>query len=95
MTEAVIETTTKTVIAIDMKTAAEWFANLSDERQADFFVEVAKAAQQWDCQGRWSSQFWLVGRHLRDCSCSTDEARELVEELAKGLKRERSIFAAA
>jgi hypothetical protein len=81
--QATIETTTK--INIDLKPAAEWFANLSDEQQADFFVEVAKASKVWECQGRWATQYWLVGRHLRDCSCSTDDARELVEEMARGL----------
>lgn len=80
-----VEITTKTTIKIDLKSAAEWFANLSDERQADFFVEVAEASKKWECQGRWTEQYWLVGKHLRTCECSTDDARDLVRELAAGL----------
>ncbi len=83
-----IETTTK--ITLDLKTAAEWFSGLSDEQQTDFFVEVARASTKWQCQGRWQSQYWLVGRHLRDCKCSTDDARELVQELAAGLEPDRA-----
>ena len=79
------EIATKKTITIDLESAAEWFANLSDEQQADFFVAVAEASKKWECQGRWQSQYWLVGRHLRTCSCSTDDARDLVRELAAGL----------
>lgn len=89
-----VEIVTKTEISLTIGTAAEWFSGLSDEKQADFFIEVAKASRKWDCQGHWASQYWLVGRHLRDCACSTDEARELVEELASGLRRDAVSVAA-
>lgn len=81
-----IETTTKTVMDLDMEAAARWFANLTDEQQADFFVAVARASQEWQpAAGNWSTQYWFVGRHLRDCACSTDDARDLVRELGRGL----------
>jgi hypothetical protein len=80
-----VQITTKKTISIDLKSAAEWFANLGDERQADFFVEVAEVSKKWECQGQWTEQYWLVGRHLRTCACSTDDARDLVRELAAGL----------
>lgn len=86
--QATIET--KSTIDINLKIAAEWFANLSDEQQADFFVEVAEASKKWECQGHWATQYWLVGRHLRDCECSTDDARNLVRELASGLEADRA-----
>lgn len=79
------EITTTVKIDLDIKTAAQWFSALSDEQQADFFVEVAEAAKQWQCQGHWGYQFWLVGRHLRDCKCSNDDARQLVREMADGM----------
>jgi hypothetical protein len=78
-----IETVTKTQIDLDMETAAQWFAHLTDEQQADFFVAVAKISSTWPYGG--GSQWWYVGRHLRDCSCSTDEARELVREIGRGI----------
>jgi hypothetical protein len=80
-----VPVTVTTEIDLTIETAASWFANMSDEEQADFFVEVAKAALKWKCQGHWATQFWLVGRHLRDCECSTDDARELVRNLASGM----------
>lgn len=81
--------TTETEIDLDIGIAAEWFAALSDEQQADFFVAVAKASRKWPCQGSWTTQYWLVGRHLRDCACSTDDARDLVREIASGLQPEK------
>ena len=81
-----IEVTTKVEIDLDIEIAADWFSGLSDEKQADFFVAVAKASKKWECQGHWSTQYWLVGRHLRDCECSTDDARDLVREMASGLQ---------
>ena len=83
-----VEVITKTEFDLDIDVAAGWFAGLSDEQQADFFVAVAKASQKWECQGHWATQYWLVGRHLRDCACSTDEARELVQELGTGLRHD-------
>lgn len=82
------EITTTVTIDLDIKTAAKWFSALSDEQQADFFVEVAEAAKQWKCQGRWGYQFWLTGRHLRDCDCSNDDARQLIREIAEGMAPE-------
>lgn len=78
-----VEIVTKTKLTLDVQVAAKWFCGLSDEQQADFFIAVAKEAESWD-QPQWD-QWWLVGKHLRTCSCSTDEARELVHHLYRGL----------
>jgi hypothetical protein len=80
-----VEVVTKTTLAIDMKVAAEWFSALTDEQQADFFIEVARLSAEWGCRGHWGEQYYLVGRHLRDCECSTENAREMVRSLADGL----------
>lgn len=84
MTQTEITVTTK--IDLDTKVAGQWFSGLSDELQADFFIAAAEASKEWRCQGSWSYQFFLVGRHLRDCSCSTERARVLVREIALGLE---------
>ena len=82
-------------IDLDIKTAAKWFSGLDDEQQADFIIQVAEEAKQWTGgMGHWTYQFWLVGRHLRDCSCSTYEARDLVEQIADGLKPDTASQAA-
>lgn len=62
---------------------AEVFAEMGDEDQAQFFIEVAEIAKTWeDVTFR---QWYSVGAHLRTCKCSTDDARELVRSLAAGV----------
>lgn len=74
-------------VVLNVDLAARWFSGLSDEQQADFFIAVAAEAMQWPAQPQ-GDQWWRVGRHLRDCDCATEEARELVRDLADGLARE-------
>jgi hypothetical protein len=67
-----------------VRALAEAFCDLDDERQAEFFIEVAAIARQWPAGGA-SMQFWRIGRHLATCPCATDDARELVHDLAAGV----------
>lgn len=62
-----------------------WFANLDDDAQARFFVAAAEAAKGWG--PGWLEQFNAAGTHLRTCKCATEDARELVREIFKGLER--------
>ena len=77
MTKSTITVTTE--VELDVETAAKWFSGLSDERQAQFFVEVAKAAKSWD--GPPDMQWNYVAGHLVNCKCSTDDARSLIKSL--------------
>lgn len=61
---------------------AEAFAELDDEKQAQVFIEVARIAATWE--GTTFDQWFAVGKHLRDCECSSDEARDLVRRIAEG-----------
>ena len=70
---------------------AEAFCGLNDEGQAQVFIEVAKLAATWD--GRPGYQWWLVGRHLRNCECSTDEARDIVREIASAMDYDEPVQA--
>jgi hypothetical protein len=79
-----VEVVTKTEIDLDIKTAAQWFVGLSDEQQADFIIAVAGEAKKWPVND-WAGQFWYVGRHLRDCHCSNEDAREVVRIMAAAL----------
>lgn len=63
---------------------AELFTNLDDEQQAQFFIEAARIMSGWT-NGGWAYQAHLVGRHLRECPCSTIEARDLVREIATAM----------
>jgi hypothetical protein len=83
-----VKVTTQVTTEIDLtpELLGQWFASMDDESQTQFFVAAAKTASQWPkAFGGWSYQFYAVGSHLRNCECSTDEARELVESLANGL----------
>lgn len=70
-------------IALTPRQLAIAFADMGDEEQAQVFIEVADIARTWT--GTTFAQWFSVGRHLRDCGCSTDDARELVLEIAKGI----------
>lgn len=70
---------------------AEAFAEMNDEQQAQVFIEVAAIAAGWATESPCltAPQWWMVGRHLRTCSCSTDEARQLVRDIAQGIGPEQ------
>lgn len=70
-------------VPLTVEQLAEAFAGLNDERQAQFFVEVARIVETWP--GGSGMQWWGVGRHLRTCECSTEEARDLVREIASAM----------
>lgn len=86
MNIAKVEITKTIEIEIDIALMAEWFAGLDDERQADFFIEVSRIAKAWP--GYQGNQWYLVGRHLKTCECSTFEARDMIEHIACGLANE-------
>lgn len=74
----------KSVVDIDLPLLAKLFANLTDDEQAQFFIEAAKHFEAFG-PGKAEYQAWLIGRHLRNCDCSTNEARDLISNIAGGL----------
>lgn len=76
--------TITTEIDLDVATGAAWFAGLDDEQQAQFFIDVAEHAKKWPKPACF--QWFSVGRHLRNCDCSTTEARDLITEIAGGIE---------
>jgi hypothetical protein len=64
---------------------AEAFCELDDEAQAQFFIECARIGETWETRAT-CFQWHAVGRHLRDCECSTYEAREMVRDIAACLE---------
>lgn len=78
-----VETIVKTTIDLDIKTAAQWFADMMDEDQAQFFIEVGKLSKDWP---NLNQQWWYVGRHLRDCDCSTPEAKDIINTLHEAMQ---------
>lgn len=69
-----VKVTTTTELELDVTLAAQWFCGLSDDQQAQFFIEVAAIASPWG-----DSQWYHVGERLRR---STDEARDMIKNLA-------------
>jgi hypothetical protein len=63
---------------------AETFSAMSDEDQAQFFIEAAHIFYSWG-DANASMQRHLIAGHLVTCSCSNDEARYFVEDLAESL----------
>lgn len=66
-----------TQIDLELETAAKWFANLNDDEMCKFLVLVAKEAEAFPSCG--DSQWYYLGGHLRNCECSTDGARKMIE----------------
>ena len=62
---------------------AEAFCELDDEAQAQFFIEAARIMSAWPDVAARVMQAHAIGRHLRDCACSTYEARALVQDIAE------------
>lgn len=75
---ATIKVTTE--IELDIKTAAKWFAALDDDEMCRFLVAVAQEAKTYE--GDPDNQWYYLGGHLRNCECSTDAAREMVQKWA-------------
>lgn len=63
---------------------AKAFCDMNDEDQAQFFEEVSKCAQAWhkgSCM-----QWFMVGRHMRDCDCITWEGQNVVTEIYQAMQ---------
>lgn len=82
-------------VSLTPRQVAEAFCDLDDEQQAQVFIEVALLASRWEASAFVGSQWFAVGRHLRDCSCSSDAARNVVSEMAAGLKHDWELRAAS
>lgn len=65
-----------TEIELDIPTAAQWFAQLSDDDMCRFLVAVAEEAKAYPSDP--DSQWYYLGGHLRNCKCSTDDARTMI-----------------
>jgi len=72
-------------VPLTLDQLAGLFVELDDDSQAQFFVKVAALMQTWTPHER-NTQAFYIGRHLRDCACSTDDARELIEEIRESMQ---------
>lgn len=66
------------------KKLAKEFCELHDEAQAEFFIECAELACDWERDQ--ASQWFDIGVHLNDCECSSSEARRMIRAIYMGLQ---------
>lgn len=72
-------------VPLTLDQLAGLFVELDDDSQAQFFVKVAAHMSTWTEHER-NMQAHYIGRHLRDCKCSTEDARELVSAIAESMR---------
>jgi hypothetical protein len=68
---------------------AEAFCELNDEEQAQVFIDAARIAGAWPVGNGQLGPDWQwhkIGRHLRDCECSTIEARDMIASIAQAIE---------
>lgn len=78
-----IPVTMTTEIDVTPRLLAELFCGMDDEQQAQFFIDASAVARRWNNVADW--QWFTVGRHLKTCACSTEDARDMVLSIADGL----------
>lgn len=69
----------------EVRALAARFCRLNDDAQARFFVEAARLMDGWG-PAKASMQAHYIGRHLKECACSTSDARNLIESIAEAIK---------
>ncbi len=84
MSQPFVEVVQTIKVPMTSKLMADVFTNMNDEEQAQFFIDVAENVK--DRGESWHMQWFAVGRHLRDCGCSTVEARSLVRGIVNGIE---------
>jgi hypothetical protein len=73
-------------IKLEAQDVAELFCDLDDDSQAQFFVHVAATMKAWPEPGAGEMQKWYIGRHLAQCDCVTEDAREWIADLAETIQ---------
>lgn len=81
-----VKITTETEVELDLDMMAQAFANLDDDSQAKFFVKVAEIGKNFGGLGA-EFQWFQIGSHLRNCECSTEDARDMIRSMHHGLEQ--------
>lgn len=68
----------KTKVEVTVEVLAQCFVSLDDDQMCRFFVEVNRLAQQ---SPHFDNQWYYLGGHLRSCSCSNEETREMLRNI--------------
>ena len=65
---------------------ASMFCEMDDDAQAQFFVHVANIMNRWG-NDKACMQIYAIGKHMRTCTCVTDDAREWLRDLVSEMNR--------
>ena len=65
------------------------FSEMSDEQQAQFFIDVALLVRAWPDPIARQLQAMEIGKHLAECSCSNEDARTFVRDIVEGMESYR------
>lgn len=71
-------------IDLTIEECADWFASITDDDQARFFVAVARIAAE-TYSSRPEAQWLAIGNHLATCECSSAEGRDMIESIKYGM----------
>ena len=72
-------------LRLSVRQIAQAFCKLDDDEQAKFLVCVGDIMKAWGA-GKLETQCFNIGRHLVNCACSTQEARDVVQAMANGME---------
>lgn len=71
-----IEIKSRVEVTVDL--LAQCFVSLDDDQMCKFFVEVHRLAEQFP---NFDNQWYYLGGHLRNCSCSNEGTREMLRNI--------------
>lgn len=80
-----VEVTVTHEIDLDVETVARWFCGLSDEDQAQLFIDINRVAYEV-MQENSETQWYYMCKHLSTCKCSNADTRDMLRYWAKNLK---------
>lgn len=63
------------------------FAEMADEDQAQFFIEVSSQMESWG-HDKKQIQLLNIADHLRKCSCSNTDTRDMLRDFVSWLGEE-------
>lgn len=72
-------------VTLTAEQVADAFSELNDDEQARVFVRLAEISETWPAHARLA-QYAAIGKHLRECECSTPGAREVIEEIHAAMR---------
>ncbi len=85
-----IEISTVRKVEVTPRLLAELWWAMDDDGQARFFCHVASFAE-----GRLADQGYYIGSHLATCACSTQEGRDLIDEIHRQMHADEQPHAEA